>query len=336
MEKALWTTAHAPSLQDLPHAGVRDYLSDATDGRVNLFVYGPAGSGKTAAVNAFVNEVHDNPDSDVVRINARDFFTLSKRDLADDEQFGQFVTTERRRDMSKAGLMSYVIKEMASYPPVAGDFKTLIIDNAEAMREDLQHALRRVMEQHSQSTQYIIISRSASGIIDPIRSRCLPISVPALGLDEVRDIITNILDEEGVEYDVKGVDFVLGTTEHNLRESILAVQTVAKVGGKVTPDVAIETLQSRESVDIVDEALDAAERGAIEDGRGHLDNALIGEGMDGAQLLELLLDRSRLRYNQATVENLVQHAADVDMQLREGTDDRTHLTHYLVGVAHEA
>ena len=56
----LWTETHAPSLADLPQPKVREHLRSVVSEPMNLLVHGPPGAGKTAAVRALADELHDS------------------------------------------------------------------------------------------------------------------------------------------------------------------------------------------------------------------------------------------------------------------------------------
>lgn len=336
MDSPLWTEKYAPELDDIRQDTAREFLMTAVDGRVNLFVYGPRGAGKTAAVNAFLEEKHDDIDNDVIRLNADDFFSMSVRELSDDERFARFITPDKRRNLSKAGLMNHVLREMAGYQPVASDHKTLVIENAEAMRDDFQHALRRVMERHSDTTQYVLVSRSFSALIDPIRSRCFPVPVTSPDLDTVVDIVTDIADSEGIAYDASAIEYLVGYAESTIRESILALQTVGERSDEgITVDAIREILDDPAVTRLVGDALDAAEDGDISSARDAIDELLITEGVDGTDALPVFVDQSRARYDNDTYTELVHTASDIDMEMRDGTTARVHLARYVTEVANQ-
>ncbi|WP_435067801.1 AAA family ATPase [Haloplanus sp. C73] len=326
MDAPLWTDTHAPSLGDLPQASVRDRLQRAVDEPMNLVVQGPPGSGKTAAVRALAEAAHDD-ENDLVELNVADFFDRTKKEIREDPRFEQFLTGRSR--MAKRDMINRVLKESASYAPVSGDYKTIVLDNAEAIREDFQQALRRVMEQHHRTTQFVLVTRQPSTLIAPIRSRCFPVPVRAPTADEIEDVLDGILDAEGVDYDDDGLEFVAGYADGDLRKAILGAQTTAMEAEEVTMTTVHETLKDVGHDDELAAVWEAAEAGEMTDARKTVGTLLDDEGYDGQSLLVDLLDAAHKRYDGETLARLHHLAGDIDHDLVTGTDDRLHLTHLL-------
>ena len=197
MDGPLWTERHAPEIADLPQPEARERFEGAKTEPMNLLVHGPIGVGKTAAVRALAKETHANPDADLIEINVADVFDMTKKEISEDPRFASFIDAKRRRNSSKADLLNHVLKESAANAPVSGAYKTVLLDNAEGMREDFQQALRRVMEQYHESTQFVIATRQPSALIPPIRSRCFPIVMRAPTHDETVAVLESIVDAEG-------------------------------------------------------------------------------------------------------------------------------------------
>jgi replication factor C small subunit len=329
MEGPLWTETHAPALADLPQQEVNESMERALAEPMNLVVHGPKGAGKTAAVRALTREAHEHPDADRVEINVADFFDLTKKEVGEDPRFARFIDSKRRRNSSKADLINHVLKESASYAPVSGGYKTVVLDNAEGMREDFQQALRRVMEQYHETTQFVIVTRQPSALIAPIRSRCFPVPVRAPTTDEIVSVLREIADREGVDYGSEGLEYIAGAAGGDLREAILSAQTTHESEGAITMDAAYETLSDVRTDERVDELLADAEAGAFTDARSTLDDLLVDEGYSGAEVLDAILSVARSRYSGEQLAAVHRLAGEVDMDLQQGTNDRLHLSHLL-------
>ena len=329
MDGPLWTERHAPTIEELPQPEVREQLGGALEEPMNLLVHGPAGSGKTAAVRAFAREAHEDHDADLIEINVADFFDLTKKELSEDPRFERFITPKRRRESSKADLINHVLKESASYSPVSGSYKTILLDNAERMREDFQQALRRVMEQYYEATQFVIATRQSSTLIPPIRSRCFPVTVRAPTHDEIVTVLRRIAEAEAAEYDEEGLEYVAGYADGDLRKAILGAQTTHEAVGEITMDAAYEALGEVRTDDRVERMLAAAEDGEFRDARSELDDLLVDEGHSGAEVLEAILRVGRARYAGEKLARLHRLAGEIDLDLATGTDDRIHLSHLL-------
>lgn len=347
MDAPLWTDTHAPELSDLPQREVREYLERAVDEPLNLVIHGPTGSGKTAAVRALARAAHGvpesaaddsgarrtgsdgDPDSDLVEINVADFFGMTKKEVSEDPRFASFITPKRRRNSSKANLINHVLKESASYAPVSGTYKTILLDNAEDIREDFQQALRRVMERHHRTTQFVIATRQPTKLIPPIKSRCFPVSMRSPTNEETVAILRDIVEAEGVDYEDDGLEYVAGYAGGNLRKAILSAQSIHEEEDEVTMNTAYEVLGSVGIDDEIKSMLDDAEAGDFTDARKTLDDLLVDEGYSGGEVLSEILRVGRSRYSGEELARLSRLAGEIDLDLAEGTNDRLHIGHLL-------
>ncbi|MFB6187988.1 MAG: AAA family ATPase, partial [Halobacteriaceae archaeon] len=320
MESPLWIDQYQPTLEELPQDGVRETLQHAITDPINLIIQGPIGCGKTAAVKALAKEAHGDPENDLVIINVADFFGMTKDELSNDPRFTTFISSQRKRTSSKADLINHVLKESASYPPVSGDYKTLLLDNAEAIREDFQQALRRVMEQYYEATQFIITTRQPSKLIPAIRSRCFQVPMRSPTTDEIVSVLQTILDTEGVEYDKEGLEYIAGYTNGNLRKAITSAQAVTEDVETITMNTAYEVLSETGRDEMIATMLEKAEDGEFTDARSILDDLLIDEGLEGQEVLEEILSIAQTRYANDNLASVYKQAGEIDMDLVHGTN----------------
>ena len=330
MDAPLWTERHAPATADLPQAEVRERLARAVDEPMNLVVQGPPGAGKTAAVRALAREAHSDPDNDLIELNVADFFGRTKKEIREDPRFASFL--EGRSRMAKRDMINRVLKESASYAPMSGEYKTILLDNAESIREDFQQALRRVMEQHHRTTQFVIATRQPSKLIAPIRSRCFPVPVRAPTAPEVESVLANILDAENVTYDDDGLEFLAGYADGDLRAAVLSAQTTAAQHDEVTMQTAYEVLGDVGHDDELAAILRAAKEGDFSTARADVDD-LLDEGYDGTELLRELLRVARNEYSGETLTRFHRLAGEADLDLTDASDAKIHLVHLLTAWA---
>lgn len=333
MNEPLWTDVYAPALSDIPQDSVRDYLEDATDEPINLLFHGAAGVGKTAAVRALADEAHDDPDNDLVELNVDDVFGMTKKEISEDPRFRNFIDNKRKRNSSKADLINHVLKESASYSPMSGSYKTILLDNAETIRDDFQQALRRVMEQHHETTQFIIATRQPSKLIPPLRSRCFPLAFDTPDTETVTDLLEDIVDEEDVTYDREALEYIAGYSDGNIRKAILGAQSVAEAEDNITLETTYDVLGDIGITDDINEMLDKAEDGEFTDARKILDDLLVDEGYSGHGILEEILAVAHAgRYEGDELATFVTNAGDLDVDLNDGNSARIQLSQLLADV----
>jgi len=334
MDAPLWTDTHAPELAELPQDDAREYLQRAVEEPINLLLQGPPGSGKTAAARALAYEAHADPDNDLIEINVADFFSRTKTEIKNDPRFEQFLVGRSR--LSKRDMINRVLKESASYASVSGEYKTILLDNAEDVREDFQQALRRIMEQHHRTTQFVIATRQPSKLIPPIRSRCFPVPFRSPTTEETAAVLERIVEAEGADYDADGLEFVAGYANGNLRQAILAAQTTVEAEGELTMSAAYETIGEVGLDEEVESMLEDAEAGEFTDARKTLDDLLVDEGLDGEEVLEEILGVARKRYQGEKLARIHRLAADVEFEMHEGSSDRIHVSHLLAELGRDA
>jgi replication factor C small subunit len=184
---------------------------------------GTAGTGKTTLAKLIVSNIK----CDYLYLNASD---------------------ENGIDMIREKVKGFA--SSATFNPL----KVVILDEADFLTQPAQAALRNIIEEYSISTRFILTCNYIERLIEPLTSRCeIHILKPPSMPDVARHVCKNILDVEGVTYDIKNVAMLIKEYYPDIRSVIKYLQAGSK-DNKFTYTVSnidwlssvIETLKARD------------------------------------------------------------------------------------------
>jgi replication factor C small subunit len=113
----------------------------------------------------------------------------------------------------------------ASFNPI----KVVILDEADFLTQPAQAALRNIIEEYSMNTRFILTCNYVERLIEPLQSRCeLHILKPPTKGAVAKHICTNILDVEGVTYEMSDVAKVINEFYPDVRSIIKVLQSNVK------------------------------------------------------------------------------------------------------------
>lgn len=318
MQEPLWIDRYRPDISDFPQESVKRNLRIACDSDMNLMISGPKGIGKTAAALAVGNKIHQNPENDIQVVNVTDVFDRTKKELSGDPRFSNILSGSSRT--SKRDMINKVISEIASYPPVTGGFKTLILDNAEKSREDFQQSLRRTIERNSSSTQFVFTTRNPSKLIDPIQSRCYPVQIRTPTNEEVVKIVDRIERDENIDLNRDGIDYIWSQTSPNLREFLVSLQTVYQDADEIDPKSSSEVMNEVSSSDEILEILELSKDQEYKDVKSNIKDLIQKEGYSEDMVLKMIVDEAVNNLREDESAEICRRASKADKNIQESVD----------------
>lgn len=189
----------------------------------HLLFSGNAGIGKTTLAKVLLNELNVNP-LDILEINA------SRTNSVDD-------------------VRDKIVRFVQMIP--FGDFKVVLLDEADYLSPNAQAALRGVMEEYHETARFILTCNYPNKIIPAIHSRCQSFHVAKTDQVEFTARVAEILLSESVKFDLEILDTYVKATYPDLRKCINMVQQNTTDGELAAPTVN-DSGQSDWKIEMID------------------------------------------------------------------------------------
>jgi replication factor C small subunit len=274
---------------------LRSYV--ATRALPHLLFTGSAGVGKTTCAVALAREMFG------------DTWNMNFRELNASDERGIDVVRNQ-------------IKQFARTAPL-GDatFKILFLDEADALTQDAQAALRRTMENYAETCRFILSCNYSSKIIDPIQSRCAIYRFRPLTDDAITEEIGRIAQKEGITIDEGAYVALTYVSLGDMRKAINALQGAAIVSDHVTAENIYAITSNAKPQEITD-LLARCLEGDFETAERMLHALMYDKGIAPNELLNQLyreISRSETLDRRLKVD-LIDHLGEADYRMSEGAD----------------
>lgn len=178
----------------------------------HLLLYGPPGTGKTSTILALARRVYgaSNLRQMVLELNASDDRGI---DVVR-EQIKTFASTKQ--------IFSMGASAKAGNPTAA--FKLIILDEADAMTNTAQMALRRIMEKYTVNTRFCIIANYSHKLSPALLSRCTRFRFSPLKEGDIRTLVDKVVEEENVKIGAEAVDALIKLSKGDMRRALNVLQ----------------------------------------------------------------------------------------------------------------
>jgi DNA polymerase III delta prime subunit len=116
-----------------------------------------------------------------------------------------------------------------------GDFKVVLLDEADYISPNGQAALRGVMETYHASARFILTCNYPNRIIPALHSRCQGFHIEKVDITEFTARMATVLVTEGAEFDLDTLDTYVKSTYPDLRKCLNLCQMNSTTGTLTPP-----------------------------------------------------------------------------------------------------
>ncbi len=297
---SIWTEKYRPS-KFLEVVG-QDDIVKRVESLVNslniphLLFAGPAGTGKSTLALVVVKELFKESWRDnYLELNASD-------------ERGINVVREKVKNFART-------KALENIP-----FKVIFLDEADALTPEAQQALRRTMENYSNTCRFILSCNYSSKIIDPIQSRCALFRFKLLEKRYIEKVIKKIVESEKLTISPEAMEMIYEGSEGDCRRCINLLQSTASISPSIGVELVSTIIASAKPKDIKI-VLDYAISGDFQKSREKLLDVMLKESISGQDVIKAIQKEIwNLPVEPEIKVKLTEKTGEAEFRIVEGSD----------------
>ncbi len=296
----------------------------------NLLFSGPAGSGKSSTAEVVARGLFgDAWEGNFTEINASNVFTQGRRYLEKSRSLARFYN-ERKSIIDNFKL---IINRIAGVAPLDAPYRIIFVNEAEALTQDAQQALRRLIERYNRTCKFILATARPSLIIAPIRSRCLLLRFKQLPSSAMLTYLERVAAQEGHTLSPDLAVSVMELCDYNLQKALTVLQLILEhddTNIAATLQYVAESIHPREVLELLECALANKPTRSKE----LLDRLLLDVGLNGTEILaQARADARRITLDDKRRASLLVILGKADYLLRDSLNERIQLEAFIYEVA---
>lgn len=200
-------------------------------------------------------------------------------------------------------------------------FKIIFLDEADALTREAQQALRRTMENYTQTCRFILSANYSSKIIEPIQSRCVVFRFKQLEKKDIIAIIEKIAEDEKLKIDDKAKESLYEISEGDCRKLENILQSSAAITYHITEDI-VHSMASVAKPKEIKQVLELALNTKFIEARNKLLDLMLSYGLAGIDIIkQIQKEILELKIDNKAKMILIEKCGEIEFRMTEGSDE---------------
>ncbi|MBS3129016.1 replication factor C small subunit [Candidatus Woesearchaeota archaeon] len=301
IENSLWTEKYRPSdfseIKGQKEIVKRVKAFVEQQNLPHLLFTGPAGVGKTSLSLVIAKKLF------------RDLWRQNFLELNASDERGIDIIRNKVKDFART-------RAIGNAP-----FKIIYLDECDALTREAQQALRRTMENYTQTCRFILSANYSSKIIEPIQSRCVIFRFKHLDEKEIFAIIEKIAEEEKLKIDEKAKEALYVISEGDCRRLENILQSSAAISSHITEDL-LHSIASIAKPKEIRDVLELALGSKFIEARNKLLDLMLNYGLAGIDVIkQIQKEIIELNIDNKSKMILIEKCGEIEFRMTEGSDE---------------
>lgn len=128
------------------------------------------------------------------------------------------------------------------YAPVRGRYKVYLIDEVHMFSDSSFNALLKTLEEPPPHVKFLLATTDPQKMPVTVLSRCLQFNLKRLPLDQIRDQLQYILEQEGIDHERPALTLISQAADGSMRDALSLMDQAISFGGGSVVEADIRTM----------------------------------------------------------------------------------------------
>ena len=212
-------------------------------------------------------------------------------------------------------------------------FKIIYLDECDSLTKEAQQALRRTMENYTNTCRFILSCNYSSKILDPIQSRCTVFRFKPLEEKDISELVKNIAKSEKLKVSGDAIKVLIEVTGGDARRLENILQSCSAISKNIDENLIFDIVSAAKPKEVLD-ILKWSSQGEFIRARDLLLDTMLKHGLSGFDIIKQIQKEIwSLEVEDKVKLKMSEKCGETEFRMVEGSDEFLQLESMLASFA---